>query len=274
MFDPLLQLPIQSATPRLSRSAIPFVTQGAGDLLILIHGSLCDLRYWRWQVQKLYSSCQVVSLSLPGYWPHDPSTAAYDFTLQNHVDAVADVVSQLRQPKQNLYVLGHSRGAQVALQYALQHHELTGLILADPAFIIDAPTPALPALAQAAELLTQGQDEIALNQFIDAVSGANTWRQMVGWFKTMVEDNAHTLIAQSREALPVISAAQIDLLYDLPVLLISGELSPTRYQKSTAALVKRLAQAQHVVIDKASHGMNLANPKAFNRALLRFMQLT
>lgn len=271
MFNELIQQPIHSTLPIHSQSATFYAEQGTGDLLILVHGSLCDLRYWRWQISKLHAAAHVVTISLPGYWPNNPSSTAYEFDLQNQIAAIADVIQQKRQSGQKVYVLGHSRGAFVAAQYVLTYGNIDGLVLADPAFPIDSPPPALPVLAQAASLMAEGQDESGLRLFINAVSGENTWQQMVGWFKTMVEDNAHTLIAQSRENLPAISTVQLEQLRELPLLLISGALSPTRYQQSVARLLTLLPHANHAIINNASHGMNLANPKAFNRAVLEFI---
>lgn len=274
MFDELIQLPLHTAPAHNGCIDVHYAAAGSGDLLLLIHGSLCDLRYWRWQLKKLPAHVQVAALSLPDYWPHHASLNPYatNFDFDLHVAAVADVVQTLHLPQQKLYVLGHSRGAQVATHYAWQHTEkVTGLILADAAFNIDEATPALPVLQEAALRLMQGDDEAGLGLFIDAVSGAHTWQKMVGWFKTMVQDNAHTLIAQSQEALPSVSTAQIQQLAQTPTLLINGAHSPERYQRSTQGLLHALPHAQHVVINKAAHGMNLANPKAFDRAILDFI---
>lgn len=272
MFDELLGLAIESTMAYHGQSASYYAQQGQGDLLILVHGSLCDLRYWRWQINKLHTHCQVVSLSLPGYWPNTASTSVYEFSIKNHLAAIADVIKQLRQPNQKVYLLGHSRGAYIATQYACKHTGIDGLILADPAFSVDQPIPSLAVLNEAASLIASGQDDAGLGLFIDAVSGKNTWRKMAGWFKTMVEDNAHTLIAQSREELVTITNDQIQPLAAMPLGLISGVLSPQRYKCSIQDLMERLPHANHTIIGHASHGMNLANPKAFNQAVLGFIQ--
>lgn len=185
---------------------------------------------------------------------------------------MADVVRAMRQPHQDLYVLGHSRGAQVAANYVWENKEETnGLILVDPAFNIDRATSPISITQEASDLLIQGEDEKGLSLFIDAVSGSNTWDQMVGWFKTMVQDNATTLIPQSQETLPIVRKNHIQQLTNTPVLLMNGANSPERYQSSTQRLLGLLPQAKHVLINKASHGMNLANPKAFNRAIVEFL---
>lgn len=271
MLDPLLQLPLLQSTAQISHQPIYYVQRGAGDLVIFVHGSLCDLRYWRWQLNKLYTNCQAVALSLPGYWPNNPSTSAYLFSVEHHIQAIADVISTVRQPEQKVFLVGHSRGAYIALKYVQQYVNIDGLVLADPSFMLGQPTPVLPVLDQAASLLETAQDEEALALFIDAVSGNNTWRQMVGWFKTMVIDNSHTLIAQSREPLDLLSVKSVFPLKAIPVLIISGEHSPQRYQNSVQCLLRHLPDTQHVVIANASHGMNLANPKAFNKAIVEFI---
>lgn len=271
MFNQLLQLPCYQTTARNSNNDIFYTHCGEGDLLVLIHGSLCDLRYWRWQLNKLKTSCQVAALSLPGCWPNPPSTTSYEFSFENHVMAVTDVINKLRQPNQKVYVLGHSRGAQIAAQYAWQFGDISGLILADPAFKVDQQPEPLIVLDAVVELLEKNQDEEGLALFIDAVNGNSTWRQMVGWFRTMVEDNAYTLIPQSRENLPTVTKTQIKKLGDIPLLLLNGTASPERYKSSVQSLLNFLPQTQHITIENAAHGMNLANPKAFNRAVLDFI---
>lgn len=271
MFNDLLQLPYYQTAARNSNNDIFYTHCGEGDLLVLIHGSLCDLRYWRWQLNKLNTHCQVAALSLPGCWPNPPSTTPYEFSFENHVMAVKDVINKLRQPNQKVYVLGHSRGAQIAAQYAWQFGDISGLILADPAFSVDQRPEPLPVMNTVVDLLEQNQDEEGLALFIDAVNGNNTWRQMVGWFRTMVEDNASTLIPQSRESLPTVTKSQIQEISELPLLLLNGAASSERYKSSVQTLLDVLPQAQHATIGNAAHGMNLANPKAFNRAVLDFI---
>lgn len=241
--------------------------------MLLVHGSLCDLRYWRWQLSKLAPSLQVLSLSLPGYWPTEPLYMPYDFNIDNHCAALADVIQACQKPHQKIHILGHSRGAHVVAHYVQQHAAtLNSVILADPAFTLKEASIALPILDEAANLIAAGSEAEGLSVFIDAVSGPRTWAQMVGWFKHMVQDNGHTLIAQSRENLPIIGTSHLQALEQLPVLLIGGALSPARYKNSIQQLHTALAQSQKVEIPKASHGMNLANPKAFNQAVLGFIQ--
>src|SRR5690606_7534936 len=94
--------------------------------------------------------------------------------------------------------------------------------------------------------------------------------KMVGWFKDMARDNAVTLLSQIREAnLPV--APQEAAGVTCPVLLIGGAQSPAKYATRQDRLQALLPQSKRVRIALAAHGMNLANPRAFNRAVLEFI---
>jgi pimeloyl-ACP methyl ester carboxylesterase len=143
------------------------------------------------------------------------------------------------------------------------------LVLADPGFRIEQSCEAHGFLAEIARQLEAGEADAALASFIDTVNGAGTWRHMVSWFKNMVRDNVYTLISQARETDLVFEPARAGQL-ECPVLLLGGESSPPRYGRVIDALIPHIPQAQRDTIALAAHGMNLANPKAFNERVLRF----
>ncbi|MCQ9615317.1 alpha/beta hydrolase [Paenalcaligenes niemegkensis] len=239
---------------------------GSGSPLVLLHGSLCDYRYWRLQLKILSQNYRVIAPSLPGYWPalnlDRFSTHLQAETIQN---LLADIA-----PSERYHLLGHSRGAQAALQIAINRPEqLRSLSLADPGFKLpDDENSSI--FDKVLPLLERGQTDAALALFVDTVNGPATWQQMVSWFKIMVRDNAPTLFKQAQESgfLLSLDALKLD---NCPVLLINGQHSPIRYKQRIAALKKQAPHAYEVTIAHAAHGMNLANPKAFNQSVLRFL---
>src|SRR3546814_15105187 len=58
---------------------LAYTAAGAGVPLLLIHGSLCDYRYWRWQIPAFQQEYRVVAPSLRGYWPAAFRTERDDF---------------------------------------------------------------------------------------------------------------------------------------------------------------------------------------------------
>lgn len=250
-------------------NAMAYTEAGSGDILLLVHGSLCDYRYWRWQFAALGQRHRVIAPSLRGYWPTALQAQDPCFNVAQHAE---DVIRFIRQHLggQRVHLLGHSRGAHIALEATLKAPDLIrSLVLADPGFRIEQDSTTHSFLPEIARQLEAGEADAALATFIDTVNGVGTWRHMVSWFKNMVRDNAYTLISQARE---------IDLVFDpalarqleCPVLLLGGENSPQRYGRVIDALLPHIAQAQRDTIAQAAHGMNLANPKAFNERILRF----
>lgn len=249
---------------------VSLTESGTGEIVLLIHGSLCDYRYWRWQLPALGESFHVVAASLAGCWPHGGAHPDPGYTIQAHAQDMIALARAL-SPKQNVHVVGHSRGAQVALEVALRAPDLCKtLTLADPGFRFDHEAATPPFYAPAIQLLLQGQAGTAVEQFIDTVNGPGTWRKMVGWFKDMVRDNAMTLLSQILEANLPVSLTEAGRL-TCPVLLLGGADSPARYGSRLDQLQDVLPQAQRAVIRLAAHGMNLANPRAFNRVCLDFL---
>ncbi len=257
-------------TAQLQDYPIHYTEAGTGEVLLLIHGSLCDYRYWRWQIPALSQRYRVVAPSLRGCWPAAFEREDSTFNIAQHTSDMIAFAHHLNG-EQAIHVAGHSRGAQIALELACAAPRKVGsLTLADPGFRIAGEAPNSPFHATIITLLERGEIEAALSEFVDAVNGAGTWRQMVSWFKAMVTDNAYTLLSQVRE---VNLAVDLDRARQLqcPVLLIGGANSPPRYGSRLDILAKTVANARRVTIPAASHGMNLANPKAFNQAILDFL---
>jgi len=239
--------------------------------LILVHGSLCDYRYWRWQMPALGQERPVLAPSLRGFWPSAFSAADASFSIARHV---RDLIEFIRRAAggRPVHLLGHSRGAHVVLELGCTAPELMkSMILADPGFRI-AGDPDVPAFQlEVVEKLERGDLEAAMAQFVDTVNGAGTWRRMVGWFKAMVRDNAYTLLSQVRE-----SGLRFDLTrvrqIDCPVLLLGGADSPSTYRRRIDSLEPLFTRVERATIPLASHGMNLANPRAFNDRVLEFLK--
>lgn|SRR5690606_19223155 len=248
-----------------------YTQAGQGEILVLVHGSLCDYRYWRPQLSGLSTRLHVVAPSLRGYWPEAFTQEDRRFTIAQHAHDLSMLIKHLGKGRP-VHVLGHSRGAHVALVTALNYpHCVQSLILADPGFQLEHESHTYDYLERAALELQQGDREGALQRFIDTVNGEATWSKMVSWFKEMVRDNAGTLLSQAQEpakAFPLDAAANITC----PVLLLGGRNSPARYGKIMDALQSRLPCAKRDTIALAAHGMNLANPRAFNARVVQFIE--
>lgn len=246
-----------------------FIDQGQGAPLLLLHGSLCDYRYWQAQL-PLSAHCRLIAPSLPGYWPWPQRQG--EFSAQGHAHYIQQWLQQQRLGA--VHVLGHSRGASVALALAQQFPEhVASLILADAGVRTMAQLQAgLDSKRAAQAAIAQGEVDAGLRIFIDAVSGSGTFDKMVRSFKAMLRDNAHTLAWQQYEPPYYLDSTTLAPLARLPITLIGGAQSPAPFPAIQATLATLWPQAVVHTLSPASHGMNLALPHAFNRCVL--MHLT
>ena len=254
----------------------PAPADAVGAPLVLVHGSRCECRYFKPNMAPLGQRRRVISVSLRHYWPEAWDGHEGIFSGEQHAEDLAAFITALGVGP--VHVLGHSRGGYVALRTALLAPDtVRSLILADPGVEISGG-PVQVSLdsergnfrERALAAIENGDVDAGLAIFIDAVSGPDTWRRMVPWFKQMVRDNARTLIGQVAEPRTPLPIDALGALH-VPVLLMAGAHSPAPYPEVLNALAAAMPEARRMVIQDASHGMNLANPISFHRAVDAFL---
>lgn len=266
-FEP--SVPLQSAL--IDGYAMSYLEQGTGAPVLLVHGSLCDCRYWVPQMTALARRYRVIAVSLRHHWPAETAADDGSFSVSQHASDLLDLLDHLGLPR--AHVVGHSRGGRVALELALRERErVHSLVLADPgAQFADEPRrTAASFVVEATDRVRSGDIEGGLGLFVDAVNGEETWARMIAGFKRMARDNAGTLLGQAIEPVQAISDDDLARL-DVPALLIGGAASPPRYAHILDRLATGLPSTSRVTIEGAAHGMNLAKPHSFNTAVLEFL---
>ncbi len=110
--------PGQGAYAELDGHKIHYISQGRGEsVLVLIHGWICDLEYWRGQIPVLAKNRRVIALDLIGHGKSDAPHLAY--TQELLARSVLAVMDQAGVG--DAVLVGHSMGAAVARRVALEH---------------------------------------------------------------------------------------------------------------------------------------------------------
>lgn len=254
-----------------------FIEASSGSPLVLVHGSLCDYRYWQPQFSTFAQQHRTIAISLSHYYPLQYATSGQEFSWWAHVDELAEFIHHLDCGP--VHLLGHSRGGCVAFQLAARDpHLIKTLILADPGGPLQTgavpPQAALPESVMqlrehSANLIASGAVDQGLELFVDSVSMPGFWRKSSDAFKTMARDNANTLVLQFADPLPAYNQHDAQAI-PCPTLLIDGEKSPRMYQRNVESLAGWMPHTERATVRAASHGMNVANPGAFNRFVLDF----
>jgi len=247
--------------------------EGSGPAVVLAHGFGGSARNFGPQTRVLRSRFRVVRYDARGHArseaPDDP--AAYSPEL-----AVADMGQALDAASAaEAVVVGLSMGAVTALRFALTHPErVRGLVLAAfPPDVRDGRGFGAVAEAFAAAIERDG---------LEAAGAAFVWGPAAGLDAAaarlvrqgFLEHPPHGLAHTLRGVLAVQPpleelAAQLTGLA-IPTLVIVGAddracLDPSHF------LARTLSKADLVVLADAGHVVNLAQPAAFNGALLDFL---
>jgi pimeloyl-ACP methyl ester carboxylesterase len=128
-----LGLSLLAAAPAAAASvdgmAIHSSVQGSGKTIVFVHGWTCDETSWDGQVPAFDDDYRVITLDLPG---HGKSDAPVDgqFSMALFAKAIEAVRAEIGAER--VVLVGHSMGAPVIRQYALDYPEhVAGLVAVD-----------------------------------------------------------------------------------------------------------------------------------------------
>ncbi|WP_431270305.1 alpha/beta fold hydrolase [Dankookia sp. P2] len=135
---------------------LSYAESGAGEPVVLVHGTLGDQRYWAPQMASFGKHYRTLALSMRHCWPGTWPDQGGDFTIDRHVADVAAFIRGLGAGPVRL--VGHSRGGHIAFRVAERHPELVrALVLAEPGGELDESLGGKPAAAGQAGASRRGR---------------------------------------------------------------------------------------------------------------------
>jgi pimeloyl-ACP methyl ester carboxylesterase len=265
----------------IERYNLAYVEAGQGEPVVLIHGSLCDYRYWTLQMPAFSAGFRTIAPSLRHYYPEHWNGEGDDFNIGQHMEDIVAFIDELKIAP--AHIVGHSRGGHIAFRVAQNYPDrVRKLVLSEPGGALD---PDLSPSAndvnrrfepgsfqtQAEARIRAGDLDGGLQIFLDAVSGPGAWERTPELAKQFTRDNAMTLLGQVREAREPFSRAAARAI-KAPTLLVLGGASPPMFGQIIDALAAAIPDAQRVTIADATHTMNVIKPAAYNEAVLSFLR--
>ena len=269
----------RASSLRVNDYDLAYLEQGAGEPLVLVHGSLSDYRHWLLQMNAFASGgWRTIAVSLRHYWPEQWDGTGAGFTVDQHVADIAGFIAALGAGA--AHVIGHSRGAHIAFRLAERHpHLVRRLVLAEPSGVLDEtllPAGATPGsytafIADAVELVRRGDVEEGLRSFYAYAVGPGSWDGLSEERRQISRDNALTLHGQINEGRTPYSRASAQAVR-APTLLVRGMLTRPAFVEVVDGLGGAIPNVRLVTIPDAGHPMNRENPSAFNAAVLEFLR--
>ena len=92
--------------------------EGAGPVLVLLHGAGSSLHSWDGWVETLQHDFRIVRLDLPGFGLTGPNPDD-DYRVERYIDFLHAFIAELNLVSYDL--AGHGLGGQIAWNYALHH---------------------------------------------------------------------------------------------------------------------------------------------------------
>ncbi len=120
---------------------IHYRDEGAGPVIVLLHGTASSLHTWDGWTEALRDGFRVVRFDLPGFGLTGPHPAD-DYSIAAYVQVVDAVVRELGVDR--FHLAGNSLGGWIAWRYALERPErVRSLVLVDPAGYPGRGSPSL-----------------------------------------------------------------------------------------------------------------------------------
>ena len=254
-------------------TAIAYTQTGSGPPLVLVHGSgVSDHR--RWEIgdvlNRLAEHATVYALDRRG---RGQSGDGDEYSMDREVEDVVAVVEAIGEP---VTLLGHSFGANLALEASFVLDSLSGLILYEPGIPVGDHDIGDPeAIAHMNELLDTGQHEAALEVFLRDIGGLtpdeiDVFRDDPSWDDRVA--GAHTLpreeLACSNHELRPERLSGMTT----PTLLLFGGESPRKFTDVVKAIDDALPDSRVVTFEGQQHVAMNTKPELFVDVVLSFVR--
>jgi 2-succinyl-6-hydroxy-2,4-cyclohexadiene-1-carboxylate synthase len=243
--------------------------------LVFLHGFLGCGEDWLPIAQHLEPGYYSTLVDLPGHGESEVPERG-DYSVDDVVEAVAGIISDLRQP----VLIGYSMGGRVALATAVRYQKnLGGLVLEGAAPGLQTENERIERVelddSRAEELLRMGTREFV-----------SKWYQAELF--SSLQDNPEklaTLLAlrsigdaeNLASTLRNLSVGRQESLWDslddltLPVLLIAGELD-SKFVATNNMMAERMRNVEAAVIADAGHNTHFEQPESYLRCLVDYLE--
>jgi pimeloyl-ACP methyl ester carboxylesterase len=284
-------------TATVNGTTLAYREQGEGQPVVFLHGGIMDLRIWDQQLPEVGRSYRAIAYSRRFARPNEPiDPEARDPTLPHVEDLVAFLHEIDAKPA---HLVAHSWGGLVCLLTALRHPEIVRtLVLEEPAavtlfvpsipprladllhLIATRPRAAialfrfmLGAMIPAQKAFKRGEEDKGLWILVRGLMGKRGFEQIPEEVREQLYENRNEVRARMLHPEPESPPLGDEAVRGIraPVLLLTGEHSPSLHLRMTDRLEELLPIAERVEISDASHLMHQENAAAVNEAIVGFL---
>lgn len=260
---------------RVNGVELEYDVTGQGEPVLLISPVLADAFVPILPEPSLASGYQLITYHKRG-WAGSTHTPA-PVSIADHAADAASLLAHL--DVRRAHVVGHSSGAAVAAQLAVQHPELVHTLGLLELSLLSVPGagPFLQKAGPAFEAYAGGKHQEALVIFMNAVSGLE-WDACRALLDTRIPGAVAAAIKDADTffgiELPALSAWPFGAAeakgISQPVLSVLGSETEPLWQEIAMVLRSWLPQVEEHTVDGAGHLLQIQRPQAVAQALAGF----
>ncbi|SDG67752.1 alpha/beta fold hydrolase [Psychroflexus sediminis] len=271
----------------IEKEKIAFVDLGSGEkTLMFIHGLSSNLESWNKNISGLKDEYRCIALDLPGYGKSTKNSTAY--SLKDYADFLNSFIE--KKNLQDVILIGHSMGGQVAVQTVLAAQDnFEKLILIAPAGIetfSEDEVKLMKASYNAAIVENSSPEQIRNNFKMNFYQFPEDAEFMIKDRIAMKEAEDMKIYAEVvvNNIYAMLDEPVIDRLSEIqiPVLMIYGKndlLIPNTYfhpSQDISSLVQdaeeRISDLKVKLIDAAGHFVNFEKSGEVNEEIAEFLK--
>jgi len=240
---------------------------GAGEPLLLIHGTAADHGRWAPVLPAFEERFGVVAMDRRGRGGSGDGEGAY--AIEREVEDVLAVIAWAGEP---VDVIGHSYGGMCAIEAALHTDAIRRLVLYEPPLgFVNAPPH---VVARLEELLGAGERDELVACFMREVAGLSpeqveVLRSLPAWHARL--DAAGTIPREERTERDYTFVADRFHGLDVPTLFLQGGDSTAPFKAAAEAVAAALPNCTRVVMPGQRHAAIDTGTELFTTEVLRFL---
>jgi pimeloyl-ACP methyl ester carboxylesterase len=260
---------------------LPYVEQGSGKPVVLVHGAVADLRVWEPVREALAQNHRVIAYTQRYFgaapWPDEGKA----FSVATHADDLAKFVTYLNAGP--VHLVGWSYGGTVAAVAAVNNPRLVAsLVLYEPALgtvLVPESPEAKQAAAERAPMFGPAvaasnagdhvQATLRLIEGVFQLPPGEAARQPEQW-QAMWRDNARTVPLLFAAPPP---AATCDMLqgFTKPTLVLIGEETKSFFPVIAERVRACIPGAERVILSGVNHDAPVRDPAGFSAVVSQFV---
>jgi pimeloyl-ACP methyl ester carboxylesterase len=246
---------------------IAFWRTGAGEPLVLVHGTSADHGRWARVVPALAAEFTVFAVDRRG---RGGSGDGDVYAIEREFDDIAAVIDEIGSP---VTLVGHSYGAICSLEASLLSGGVARLILYEPPIPVGLEIYAPGTLERLAAMLARDDREGILMAFMTEIvrmprTQAEQSRRLLGWDARVAL--AHTVVRETVADERYRFEAERWSRLTVPTLLLHGGASPPFLVKATEIVSAALPHSTLHVLPGQQHVAMETAPELFAAEVLRF----